>query len=79
MKKSVEIDEKGYEAAFACVSEGTSDFDIIREFKEVVAREGGDISLFNTYSPASKLPLFQNLPNALNYIVGKIFMLLFPY
>jgi len=47
MKKSVEIDEKGYEAAFACISEGISDFDIIREFKEVVAREGGDISHLN--------------------------------
>lgn len=47
LRKSIEITEKGYEAAMSLISEGVSDFDIIRDFKITVAREGGNISHMN--------------------------------
>lgn len=47
LKKAIEITEKGYEAAMSLIREGSSDFDIIKEFKITVAQEGGNISHMN--------------------------------
>lgn len=43
LRKAAEITERGIEAAMAVVREGASDYDIVKEFKSSIAREGADL------------------------------------